>query len=193
MINKALALILIFSLAFNIAFMGIWAHSRIRRGAPRPPAVLTPPTPVPGEGGVWRQLGLTAEQERSVVEDWRQAGRQISATEAEVREQRARFINLLQADVLDEQAIRATRDKIEEDQQKVRELVFNRLLHLRQVLTPEQRRRWLELMLRTSEGRGGAKAPGPRNVRPPVQSPGPRGGAPGPRGPVAGPGERTEQ
>jgi Spy/CpxP family protein refolding chaperone len=187
-INKALALILIFSLAFNIAFVGIWAHKRMRPAGPRFGAPRAVPKPAPAvEGPLWRQLGLNPEQERSIVDDWRQAGRQIEATEAEVRQERARVINLLQANVLDEQAVRATREKMEEGQQKVRELVFNRMLHLRQVLTPDQRRRWLELMLRTSEARGGAKGPPPRNVRPPAQGGGPRGRGPGLRGPAAPP------
>ena len=188
MINKVLPLMLVFSLAFNIAFVGIWAHNRMRPLGPRFGAPRTVPTPAPAvEGPVWRQLGLSPEQERSIVDDWRQAGRQIEATEADVRQERARLINLLQANVLDEQAVRATREKMEEDQQKVRELVFDRMLHLRQVLTPDQRRRWLELMLRTSEARGRARGPSPRNVRPPAQGGGPRGKGPGPRGPVSAP------
>ena len=191
MINKALALILIFSLAFNIAFVGIYVHNRMWRPGPRPPAQRRVQVPAPAEGGGWRQFGLTGEQEQRVMEDWRQTGRQITTIDAEARELRARLINLLQADTLDEQAIRITRDKIEEDQQKVRDLVFERMLKLRQELTPEQRRRWVALMLRTAEARGGGKAPGPgpRDARPAVQTPGPRGRGPGPRGPAA----RTDQ
>jgi len=186
MINKALALILIFSLAFNIAFVGIYVHNRVWRPRPRPAAQRPVQASGTAEGGGWRQFGLTGEQERRVMEDWRQTGRKITAIDAEARELRAHLISLLQADNLDEEAVRATRDKIEEDQQKVRELVFERMLKLRQELTPEQRRRWVALMLRTAEGRGGAKAPGPgpRNTRPPVQSPGPRGRGAGPRGPA---------
>jgi Spy/CpxP family protein refolding chaperone len=185
MINKALALIVIFSLAFNIAFVGIWAYTRVRPVPPRPAPVRPTPPPAPAEG-LWQQLGLTPEQQRSVVEEWRQVGHQIEAKQAEVRLVRTQLINLLQADVLDEQAVKATRDKMDEDQQAVRELVFNRMLQLRQVLNPEQRRRWLELML---ESAGGAKGPGPAAGQQPGQNPGARGTLPGPRsgGPGAGP------
>ena len=186
MINKALALIVIFSLAFNIAFVGIWAYLRVRPMPPRPAPVQPIPPPAPAEG-LWQQLGLTPEQQRSIVEEWRQVGRQVEAKQAEVRLERAQLINLLQADALDDQAIKATREKMDEDQQAVRELVFDRMLQLRQVLKPEQRRRWLELML---ESAGGPKAqpaadgqqPGqPGQLVQPGQltQPGPRGGQQG--------------
>jgi len=193
MINKVLALILIFSLAFNIAFVGIYVHNRVQRFGPRPGFQRPAATMAPAEGAAWRQFGLKPDQERRVLEDWRQTGRQITAIDAEVRELRARLISLLQADTLDEQAVRAARDKIEEDQQKVRELVFDRMLKLRLELTPEQRRRWVQLMLRTAQARGGTRGPGPRNGRPPAQGAGPRGRGPGPHGPAAGPVGGSEQ
>ena len=127
MINKTLALIVIFSLAFNIAFVGIWAYTRVRPAPQRPAPARPVAPPAPAADGLWQQLGLTPEQQRSVVEEWRQVGHQVEGKQAEVRAQRARLIDLLQADVLDEQALRATRDKMDEDQQAVRELVFNRM------------------------------------------------------------------
>lgn len=195
MINKALALILVFSLAFNIAFVGIYVHNRVERARPRPFARRPVQPAGTAQGGGWRQFGLKGEQERRVLEDWRETGRKISAIDAEARELRARLIGLLQADTLDEPAIRATRDKLEEDQQKVRDLVFNRMLKLRQELTPEQRRRWVEMMLRTAQARGGVKArpAGQRNAHPGVQSTGPRGRGPGPHGPAATPRTGAEQ
>jgi Spy/CpxP family protein refolding chaperone len=192
MINKTLALIVIFSLAFNIAFVGIWAYTRVRPAPQRPAPARPVAPPAPAADGLWQQLGLTPEQQRSVVEEWRQVGHQVEGKQAEVRAQRARLIDLLQADVLDEQALRATRDKMDEDQQAVRELVFNRMLQLRQVLNPEQRRRWLEVMLRTSEAAGGAKGPGPANGPQAAQNAGARVTTQGPRADGPGPEPRPE-
>ncbi len=154
MINKALALILVFSLAFNIAFVGIYVYNRVERARPRPVAQRPGQSAGTAEASGWRQFGLRGEQEKRVLEDWRETGRKITAIDAEARELRTQLISLLQADTLDEQAIRTTRDKLEEDQQQVRDLVFDRMMKLRQELTPEQRRRWVEMMLRTAQARG---------------------------------------
>ena len=79
MINKALALGVIFSLAFNIAFVGIWGYTRVRPRPQRPPGeqVKPRPAPVPAEG-IWQQLGLTPVQASQVAEEWRQVGREIN-------------------------------------------------------------------------------------------------------------------
>jgi Spy/CpxP family protein refolding chaperone len=193
MINKALALGVIFSLAFNIAFVGIWGYTRVRPREQRPPGeqVKPRPAPVPAEG-IWQQLGLTPVQASQVAEEWRQVGREITATQAEVRAEQVRLYNLLQADTLDEQALRASRDKMADGQQKARELVFDRVLQLRQVLNPEQRRRWVAVMLRILEVTPGGKPPAARSGQPPVQGPGPRGAAPGARAPLPGAGQRPQ-
>jgi len=188
MINKALALILIFSLAFNIAFAGMWVYNRTRP-APQPPQMVAQPGGPEPKQGPWQQLGLRPEQLRQVMGEWRQLRQRIEAAEAEVRRQRARLFQLLQANELDEQAVRETRAQMEAAQQRVRDLVFDQMFSLRQRLTPEQRRRWVEMMMRFPKGQGGGRGPGPHQGPRSGQRPAPRGMTPGPRRPTPQPGE----
>jgi Spy/CpxP family protein refolding chaperone len=183
MINKVLALVLVFSLAFNVAFVGIYVHNRVQRAKPQAEA-KRPPGPGPSEAMAWDRFGLAPEQRKRIMDDWRQTGRKIAAVDSEMRDLRAQLINLLQADTLDEKAVRSIRDKIEVDQRQVREIVFNRMMRLRQELMPEQRRLWVQMMLRTAEGQGGVRGPMPRPARSSEPPPPARG--PAARGPAAG-------
>lgn len=145
MTNKVLALILIFSLAFNIAFVGIWAYGQFYapdRVRPRPP-----------RRAPWERMGLTEPQRRELVERRRQLQGEMSRVRAELEEQRARLFDLLEAEHIDEEAVRDARERMKRAQEKVQQLVFRHMRELRDVLKPEQRRRMMDMMRRHGAGR----------------------------------------
>lgn len=178
MLNKALSLLLIFSLAFNIAFVGIWVYNRTAprpRGAPRTvrpeglPSSAAPQRP-------WAQLKLQAPQERKVMQDWAEVYRKIETLNAEGRQLREHLLDLLAAEQLDAEAIGACQQRTDQIQAQVRGLVVEQMLRTRDALTPEQRARWVRMM----------KAAGRRRGRGPWAGDAPREVPPAPAGPRAG-------
>lgn len=184
--NKALALLLIFSLAFNIAFVGIWAYRgaarrhRYRRltrdaqvGRERPPGPGGPP---------WAQLALAPEQEHRIREGWREVEGQMQSLREEVARHRDALLELMAAEEPEEQAVLAARERIDAVERQMRKLVVGQMLKTREMLTAEQRRQWLRMMRAHGERRGrGRWRGGPR----PRRAPGPvRGLRPGTGGPA---------
>jgi Spy/CpxP family protein refolding chaperone len=184
MLNKTLALLLIFSLAFNIAFVGIWAYVRVLPGEPPPPApgpeAAVPPEmgPADGRGGrrtPWSHLNLRPQQDELLRGMWTEYQEQMRVLGEEAGEHRGRLFELLGAEDLNPEAIRAEQDAIDDAQQEMSRLTLDQMRRVHQVLTPDQRRRWLQSMKDHGErlrGRYGGRGPGRQGV--PV-GPGPRG------------------
>jgi Spy/CpxP family protein refolding chaperone len=194
MLNKTLALLLIFSLAFNIAFVGIWAYVRWLPGAPPPEAPGPEPGPppeagpaagVPGPGMPWTSLGLRPDQEEKLRSIWTDYQQEMRTLGEQAGEHRSKLFALLEAENLDTEAIRAEQDAIDQAQQEMSRLTLEQLRSVHGVLTPEQRHKWLQTMRAHGErlrgrfggpgrGRDGAPmGPGLRGMRSPE---GPRGG-----------------
>jgi Spy/CpxP family protein refolding chaperone len=211
MLNRTLALLLIFSLAFNIAFVGIWAYTRLLPGGPPPEAPgpeegPRPTGPGAGRGGPgmpWTSLGLRPDQEEELRQVWTAYQEEMRTLGEEAGEHRARLFALMEAEELDPEAIHAEQDAIDGAQQEMSRLTLEQLQRVHQILTPEQRRKWLQTMRAHGErlrgrfggpgmGRDGAPmGPGPRGMRPPE---GPRGGPRGRWGrPTGRPGPETSR
>jgi Spy/CpxP family protein refolding chaperone len=152
MTNKALALLLVFSLAFNIAFVGIWAHGRVGRRARREP---------------WAELRLSPEQQKLVREGWDQVRRQLHAYRAEAAAQREELLGLLAADEPDQQAILSAQERIDITHRRMREVALGEMIRTGQALTPDQRQAWLR-SVRVRARRFG-RGPG-RGGRPPSEA-----------------------
>jgi Spy/CpxP family protein refolding chaperone len=181
MYQKALSLLLIFSLAFNIAFVGIWAYNRTHppaRAARPPAATAQVPVPASLEG-----LSLTPDQRRQVVAAWRAAVAQTARVSAEVARERQRLFELMAAPEPDKQAIQACEQRIEAGQTRLGQLALNQMRQISELLTPAQRQAWFQMMTMHAEraARRGRALEG--------QPPG-SAGPPGPQGPEAAPGPR---
>jgi Spy/CpxP family protein refolding chaperone len=174
MLNKTLALLLIFSLAFNIAFVGIWTYVKVLPEAPPPPAPVPGPEAGPDGGRdgrrmPWSHLGLRPGQDAEMRQVWSQYQGQLRALGEEAGQHRARLFELLEAEELDAEAIHAEQDAIDKAQQEMSRLTLEQMRRVHQVLTPEQRRRWLQTMKAHGErlrGRYGERGAGPRGARP---------------------------
>lgn len=158
MFNKILSLLLIFSLAFNIAFAGMWVYHRRTARPPRPGLM-----PGPRFGGQppqglrrppWAQLNLRAPQERKISEGWGEVRQKVEALNADVRKQRELLLDLLAADELDREAIVAREQQIEAVQEEVRQLVVEQMLKTRDALSPPQRMQWIRMMKTAGRRRG---------------------------------------
>ncbi len=145
--NKALSLLLIFSLAFNIAFVGIWLHNVVT-GEDGADAER------PAGGDFWRNVRLTDEQKGALQEDFNRLKQEISEQRQELEEQRDRLLALMAEEEPDENAIREYRERIDRIQGRIRELVVQHMHQTRDLLSPEQRRKWLEGMRQMGRHRG---------------------------------------
>jgi Spy/CpxP family protein refolding chaperone len=149
MINKILALILVFSLAFNIAFVGIWAYTRTGGRVPwqhrRRPQ---------GWRDGWRRLGLSEGQKRELQRRRARLREDMRSARETLERQRQRLFDLLEQEDIDEEAVRRTRESIEQTQERIRHMTFEHMRGLREVLTPEQHRAMMQMMKRHSGGGG---------------------------------------
>jgi uncharacterized membrane protein len=183
--QTVLTLVLIFSLAFNIAFVGIWVYSRtVPRGPEAGPSARAPGTPAgPSRGGAqppWEALQLSAERERRIRENWRATAERIRALNAELEAERDRLFELFGAEEADEPAIAETQARIESLQAQVRQLAIRQMMDTRRGLSPAQRRELFQQM----------RARGAPRSRPRGRAPHGRGQPPGPRrGPAPDPSE----
>jgi Spy/CpxP family protein refolding chaperone len=190
--GKALTLLLVFSLAFNIAFMGIWAHNAVGRAARRDPSARRPEGPEgrrrPG-APPWQQIGLRPEQVKQLEEEWRKLHPQIEALKAKGDQAREELLDLLAAPQPDREAIMAAQSRLEAAQQEVRVLVVEEMLQMRQVLDPQQRAEWLRMMRERGEQFGwGPRPPGAGGMGPGMRPKGPGGPQQPPRPPEGTPG-----
>jgi Spy/CpxP family protein refolding chaperone len=161
MFNKALHLLLIFSLAFNIAFVGIWLYSRRLPDAVPPGAAGAPAGP-PG-GPPWDALALRPEQRKAVAERWGVVSREAADLSAQLDRERERLLQLMGEENPDWQAVRECEQRIDAGQRRLRQMTMTQMREMRELLTPEQRRAWFELMRSRAERAGARRrAPGPR-------------------------------
>jgi len=190
MYQKAQNLLLVFSLAFNIAFVGIWLHSRNR---PEPPRALSPRRPIGAQAlpptqkaaAPLQALKLTPQQRRTLSERWQKLRVESARLNAEVDGQRERLFNLMATENPDWQAIDACEKRIDEGQRRLRMMTMQQMRQLRDVLRPEQHRAFLKMMQTRSEaenrrrGRGlrrnqGERGPGhPQRLAPQMNRPRP--------------------
>jgi Spy/CpxP family protein refolding chaperone len=92
------------------------------------------------------ELGLGPDQQELVFAGWREAYQRVRSLRAEAAEARAELLELLEAEEPDERAIAAQREKLERLQREIRHLVMEQFIQTQKKLTPQQRRRWLEMM-----------------------------------------------
>jgi Spy/CpxP family protein refolding chaperone len=176
MYQKALTLLLIFSLAFNIAFVGIWVYSR-RRPVPPLPAPQAPQAGAAPRPGVALLESLRPDQRAELWAKWRKLAEQAAPLNAEVRRERQRLFDLMAAETPDWAAVRECESRIEAAQNRLRRMVVEELRQVRDLLTPEQRQAWLKVLESLTERPGILKRPVP--LAGPEERPAARGPRPG--------------
>ena len=167
--NAALTLVLVFSLAFNIAFVGIWVYHRPR---PRPP--LAGRSYESRQGGMrrpsppWAQFALTPDQEQKVSKGWREVEGRMRELRQDAADHRDRLFALMEEEPPDEAAVLEAQKSIEATQEQIRKLVVGQMLKTRELLDEEQRHQWLSKMRSHGDRLGMRRwrnGPGPRRGR----------------------------
>ncbi len=145
--RNGLAIVLIFSLAFNVGFVGIWLYHVLYV---QPLLAEKQRETVPGRGfvvGQAEEFGLAPQQRRRILAARGRLRERLEGPVQNARAAREEFLTLLQAPQSDPQELRAAERRMAEEQERIRGLVIAHLLELRQGLNAQQRRQ-LGRMLR---------------------------------------------
>jgi len=148
--KKVVPLLVILSVALNIAFIGVWIVHAVRTHW------LVSES---SDSEVWcplhRKLNVTDEQWQRIEPHIAEFRRRAQVIHAEMNRSRAELIDLIASDEPDRQAITAKEEKIRAGQQRMQQLVVDHLLAEKQVLTAEQQKKFFELILDDPRGSGG--------------------------------------
>ena len=154
--KKAGLLLIILSVALNLAFIGTWATHAIRTHWVCP----GPGGHAAGPGGMWcplhQKLGANPEQWKEIEPRLAEFRKNSLSICEEVTRKRAEMIDLIAAPQPDREAIRVKQEEILAGQRKMQELVIGQLLAEKEVLTPQQQKELFDLLRQ----RGGCPGPG---------------------------------
>lgn len=152
--KKIAPLLIVLSVALNIAFVSVWAVHAIRGRWPGWGRCGRE-----GAGGaVWcpmhRRLGVTDEQWQQIEPRMTKFRRDSETLCQEITRKRGELIDLLAASPEDRKAIDAKQAEILAGQQRMQQLVINHLLEEKTLLKEDQSRRLFD-MLRCRSGCAG--------------------------------------
>ncbi|MDI6451526.1 Spy/CpxP family protein refolding chaperone [Anaerobaca lacustris] len=149
--KKIAPLVVVFSVALNIALIGTWAAraARVQHASDEAYA-----------GEVWcplhRRLGVSPEQWRRIEPQLDAFRRESQALRAEMNLLRAQLVDLIAGDRPDHETITATQEEIRARQRRMQELVVEHLLAEKETLTAEQQRELFDMIRRRSGCQGPA-------------------------------------
>jgi Spy/CpxP family protein refolding chaperone len=143
--NKIRPLLVIVSIAINVAFLGAWFVAAAGH-SPSRPADRTFQETVLKECALHRQLGLTDPQWgklEPVLKQFRAASRDLAR---EIHQHRHDLLDLLSAPQPDRKAIDAKQQQVLAGQGRMQQLVVGQVLAEREILTPTQQQRLFSLI-----------------------------------------------
>lgn len=134
--------LIVLSVAMNVAFAGTWAVCMTK--------AYWPIGAGEGDSTVWcplhRQLDVTPDQWRLIEPRMREFHAKSQAICEELGRLRVEMIGIIAAENPDRQAIAAKQEEIRAGQQRMQELVIEHLLGEKQVLTLDQQNRLFQMM-----------------------------------------------
>lgn len=143
--KKIAPLLIVLSVALNVAFLGAWG---VQVAVPLLAAERT------YDGEVWcplhRQLNVTTEQWQQIEPHLAEFRQESQALRADMNRMRAEFLDLVAAEQPDRQAIAAKQEEIRAGQRRMQELVVEQLLAEKEILTVEQQRELFDMIRRRS-------------------------------------------
>ena len=149
--KRIVPLLIVFSVALNVAFLGIWGR---HVAAPLLAADRT------HDGEVWcplhRQLSVTDKQWQRLEPRLAQFHQAAQAVCQETQRKRAELIDLVASAGTDRSAISAKQEEILAGQRRMQGLVIEQLLAEKEVLTPEQQQRLFDMIRQHSACMGPA-------------------------------------
>ena len=142
-------LLVLLSVALNVAFVGSWTMHAIRASEGQRPARATggPSAAMPS---LYEQVGTTKDQ-------WQQIRPQLETFRASalavferINQRRQEMLVLLAAPQADHAGIAEKQKEIRAAQAQMQELVTSHILAEKEILTPPQRQRYFELLAQRS-------------------------------------------
>lgn len=148
--KKIAPLLIVLSVALNVAFVGVWAvHAAGAHWGGHAPCDHGDVT-----AGIWcplhRQLGISQEQWKQIEPRLVEFQKTSQAICQDVSGKRLELIDLMTAAQPDQAAISAKQEEIFAGQRKMQELVIEQLLAEKRVLTPRQQQELLDLLRQRS-------------------------------------------
>jgi Spy/CpxP family protein refolding chaperone len=148
--KKIAPLLIVLSVALNVAVVGVWAVYAIRGHW----ATQDRCGHGDGSGGAWcplhRRLNVTDEQWQRLEPRIAQFRRDSQALCQEITRKRGELIDLVASPQADRQAIAARQEEILAGQRRMQQLVIEHLLAEKEVLTAEQQKDLFNLLRRRS-------------------------------------------
>ncbi|MFP4028413.1 MAG: Spy/CpxP family protein refolding chaperone [Candidatus Brocadiia bacterium] len=168
--EKIRPVILTISIALNVAFLGTWALHlyRARRVMHRPHSTPMRRGPERDRGGIrcpfHKELGVTEKQWQELEPSLREFQEKAEDNAQDIRKYHDALMDELRAPEPDMERIEEYREKIAEGQSKMQQLVIERLLEQKKVLTPEQQERFFEKLKKRMGFPGGRRmSPGTKS------------------------------
>ena len=147
--KKIAPLLVVLSVALNIAFISVWAVHAARTHWP---------TDAAGDSEMWcplhRRLDVTDEQWRRIEPRIAEFRTRTQTICAEMNRLRTELIDLIASDNPGRQAIAAKQEEIRAGQQRMQQLVVEHLLAEKEVLTAEQQKELFDLIRQRSACHG---------------------------------------
>jgi len=143
-------LLIVLSVALNIAVVGVWAAHAIRGHWTAPDRCGHRDGPEGVSCPLHRRLNVTDEQWQRLGPRFEQFRRGSQALCQEVTRRRGELIDLVASPEGDRQAIAAKQEEILAGQRKMQQLVIEHLLTEKEILTPQQQKELFDLLRRRS-------------------------------------------
>lgn len=139
--KRIAALLIVLSVALNVAFISAWAvHAVRQRCHPGDTEQAQARQPL------HRRLNLTDEQQRQIEARLADFQRRTESVCADMNDLRSELIDLLAADSPDRRAIAAKQEQIRAGQRQMQDLVVDHLLAQKEILTPDQQEKLFDLI-----------------------------------------------
>jgi len=143
--EKKLSIVLICSVGFNVAFVGVWLYHLLYIG-PALAQVQRQQAALNAQGTqVLRKLDelqLAPAQREKIMAQQAGLGPQVAEAIQKARDARTELIVLMQDPNADPEALGAAEQKFAAEQQKIRQMVFEHLIRVRGTLNDDQRRQF---------------------------------------------------
>lgn len=142
--TKTKFLLGLLSVTLNVAFVAGWGWRTMRASSG---TIILPPAAGSSAGlSLHQQLGLTPEQWRQIEPGLTQFRKETAASFEHMNRQRNELLELLAAPQPDRERLRMKQQEIQATQRQCQERLLSHILAERQVLLPDQQRKYFDLL-----------------------------------------------